>query len=127
MDERKILIIDDDKDVCGMVKDGLERLGFFKVIAANNGKDGLHMAKQTKPDLVLLDINMPSMNGFKVLQMLKEDQNTYHLPVVMLTGQGDDMSKISAARLYSEEYITKPIRVTDLKTRIDAILEKFGI
>ena len=126
MDDRVILIIDDEKDVCSMVKEGLERLGLFKIIAAHNGKDGVYMAKQAKPDLVLLDIDMPSMNGFKVLQLLKEDSKTYHIPVVMLTGQGDDVSKISAARLYSEEYITKPISIAFLKTRIDAILEKFG-
>lgn len=127
MDDKVILIIDDEKDVCRIVKDGLERLGMFEIIAAHNGKDGLRAAKKTKPVLVLLDINMPSMNGFEVLQLLKEDSKTYHIPVVMLTGQSDSVSKIASARLYSEDYITKPFSVTELKDRIDTILAKFGI
>lgn len=126
MDDRVILIIDDEKEVCRIVKEGLERLGTFQVLASHNGPDGLHMARKTQPDLVLLDIDMPSMDGFKVLESLKEDQRTYHIPVVMLTGQNDDVFKIAASRLYSEEYITKPISMTALKDKIDPILERFG-
>jgi DNA-binding response OmpR family regulator len=127
MNERVILIIDDEKEVCKLVKEGLEMMGSFEIIAAHNGKDGLRMAKKSKPDLVLLDIDMPSMNGFKVLQLLKEDLDTYPIPVVMLTGQSDDKSRIASARLYSEDYITKPFGIAELKDRIDTILVRLGI
>ena len=126
MNDRVILIVDDEKEVCQIVKEGLERLGAFQIIVAHNGKDGFHMAQKAQPDLVLLDIDMPSIDGFKVLEQLKEDQKTYHIPVVMLTGQRDDSFKVAASRLYSEEYITKPISMTALKDKIDPILARFG-
>jgi len=127
MANKVILIIDDEKEVCRIVKDTLERLGAYDVLAAYDGNQGLHMAKQAKPDLVLLDIDMPSMDGFQVLESLKEDSETYHIPVVMLTGQKDDTFKIAASRLYSEDYITKPISIAELKARIDNILARFGM
>ena len=124
MAHRVILVIDDGKDICKTIKDGLERLGEYKVISADNGKDGFRAAKQARPDLVLLDVDMPSMNGFEVLEQLKEDAKTYPIPVVMLTGKKDDDYKIAASRLYSEDYITKPVSLSMLKGRIDAILAR---
>jgi two-component system alkaline phosphatase synthesis response regulator PhoP len=125
MADKVILIIDDEKQVCGVIKEGLERRGLFKVITAYNGKDGIHKARKVKPDLILLDVNMPSMSGFKALELLKEDLKTYHIPVVMLTGQNDEDFRITAASLYCEDYITKPISMVDLKARINAILTRF--
>jgi two-component system alkaline phosphatase synthesis response regulator PhoP len=129
MANKVILIIDDEKEVCRIAKEALERLGDYKVLAAYDGNKGLDIAKQAKPDLVLLDLDlaMPSMNGFQVLESLKNDNETYHIPVVMLTAQHDDAFRIAASRLYSEEYITKPVSVTELKTRIDTILARFGV
>jgi DNA-binding response OmpR family regulator len=121
------LVIDDGKDVCGTIKEGLERMGGYKVISAQNGRDGFRAAKNSKPDLVLLDVDMPSMNGFEVLEQLKEDAKTYPIPVVMLTGQKDDIFKVAAARLYSEDYITKPVSLSVLKGRIDSILAKLDV
>jgi DNA-binding response OmpR family regulator len=126
MANRVILVIDDGKDVCRTIKEGLERLGGYKVISAYNGKDGFRAAKQDNPDLVLLDVDMPSVNGFEVLEQLKEDAKTYPIPVVMLTGQKDDTFKIAASRLYSEDYITKPVSLLTLKGRIDTILARLG-
>ncbi len=127
MAKKVVLVIDDEKDVCRVIKEGLERLGKFRVIEAYDGKSGLHAAKRETPDLVLLDIDMPFIDGLKVLQVLKEDTDTFAIPVAMLTGKDDHFSKVAAARSYSEDYITKPISVTDLKTRIDNILERFVI
>ena len=127
MSDKVVLVIDDDKDVCKTIKDALERLGTFQVMTASNGKDGFRMAKRSLPNLVLLDIDMPNMDGFKVLELLKNDAKTFAIPVVMLTGKRDDVSKIAAARLYSEEYLTKPIGMLDLKEKIDNILAKLGI
>jgi DNA-binding response OmpR family regulator len=126
MTKKKILVIDDGKDVCRAIKDGLEHLGEFKVISAYSGADGFRAAKKANPDLVLLDVDMPSMNGFEVLEQLKEDSKTYQIPVVMLTGQKDDVFKVTASRLYSEDYVTKPVSLLDLKGRIDAILARLG-
>jgi len=126
MAKRVVLVIDDAEDVCWLIKDALERLGGYTIISAHNGMEGLQLAKQTNPDLVLLDIDMPFMNGFEVLKSLKSDEQTYAIPVVMLTGENSDAFKITAARLYSEEYLTKPISVLALRKRIDTILTRFG-
>ena len=126
MAKRVILVIDDAKDVCNVIKDGLEQLGGFKVISAFNGQDGFREAKRSIPDLVLLDIDMPAMNGFEVLEQLKENSKTYPIPVVMLTGQDDDIFRTAASRLYSEDYIAKPVGLIELKSKIDSILARRG-
>lgn len=124
MDKKKILIIDDEKDFCRAVKMNLELTGNFEVNAALNGKMGIKLAKKLKPDLILLDIVMPGIDGFEVLKRLKEDNNTIAIPVVMLTAKGDDASKIKAAGLYGEEYITKAIEAPDLKVKIETVLKR---
>ena len=112
---RKILVIDDEEEICALIKESLEQLGKFSVIEAFSGEGGLQKAQQAKPDLILLDIGMPSMDGFKVLELLKRNDTTYHIPVVMLTGKSADELKISASKLYSEAYITKPFSIADLR------------
>jgi DNA-binding response OmpR family regulator len=121
---KKILIIDDEKEICELVKIYLENLGEFSVQTAYNGRDGLHKAMHAKPDLVLLDINIPLMNGYKVLESLKENEDTHHIPIIMLTGAGDDETIISVSRRYGDGYLTKPFDITELK---DAVLSRTRI
>jgi two-component system alkaline phosphatase synthesis response regulator PhoP len=123
---KKILVIDDEVEICALIRESLEQLGEFSIIAAYNGKDGLHRAQYDKPDLVLLDIGMPSMDGLKVLELLKTNDETYHIPVVMLSGSTNDDFKISASKLYSECYITKPFDIKELKDKIELILARSG-
>ena len=78
------------------------------------------------PDLILLDILMPGMDGFEVLEKLKKHEDTMMIPVVMLTAKGDEASKTKATQLYDELYITKPIEATDLKIKIEEVLERTG-
>ncbi|MBU1726701.1 MAG: response regulator, partial [Candidatus Omnitrophica bacterium] len=82
---KKILIIDDEKDFCFFVSQNLELTGKYKVVVTNNSKDGLSAALRHKPDVILLDILMPGMNGFEVLAQLKGNQDTTTIPVIMLT------------------------------------------
>lgn len=124
MYKKRILIIDDEKDFCRLVKMNLELTGDFEVDIATNGERGISLAKKTKPDLVLLDILMPGMDGFEVLERLKKDKDTMAIPVVMLTAKENEASKIKAMQLYDELYITKPIETADLKTKIEEVLKK---
>jgi two-component system phosphate regulon response regulator PhoB len=117
-----ILIIDDEDEFCKIVKNNLELDKAFEVAIANNGKEGIKLAKKLKPDLVLLDIIMPEMNGFQVLETLKKDLQTITIPVVMLTAKGDDYSKIKAAGLYDDRYIVKPVEAAVLKNKIMEVL-----
>jgi DNA-binding response OmpR family regulator len=106
------------------VKKNLELTDNFKVEIATRGKRGIKAAKKTKPDLILLDILMPGLDGFEVLEKLKKNQDTMTIPVVMLTAKGDETSRIKAMELYNEEYITKPIEASDLKTKIEKVLKR---
>ncbi|MDD5044465.1 MAG: response regulator [Candidatus Omnitrophica bacterium] len=124
MEGRTILLIDDEKDFCKLVKLNLEQISDFKIITAYNGKEGIDAARQNKPDLILLDIMMPVMDGLTALKILKEDFATMDIPVVMLTAKNDDLSRVKAIWSYSQDYIVKPIEATDLKNKIEAIIEK---
>ncbi|MDD5449287.1 MAG: response regulator [Candidatus Omnitrophica bacterium] len=127
MDKKKILIIDDEFYFCKLVKLNLELTGEFVVYVANNGKQGISLARKVKPDIILLDIIMPGMTGFEVLEKLKKDKKTMEITVAMLTAKEDEGSKISAARLYSEEYIVKTQEIGTLRAAINDILKRKGI
>ncbi|MDP2924499.1 MAG: response regulator [Candidatus Omnitrophota bacterium] len=122
--QKKILIIDDEEYFCKMVKRNLEITGSFLVAIATNGKRGLSIAKKDKPDVIILDVMMPKMNGFEVLKRLKKDIDTISIPVIMLTAKGDQESYMQAAQLYDELYLLKPIDAPTLKTKIEEVIKR---
>ena len=121
---RKILIIDDEKDLCFFVKQNLKLLGNYEVIIARDGKEGIRAARVHKPELILLDIMMPGLDGFEVVKRLKTDNKTVFIPVIFLTAKDDEESKLKAASLYNDDYIVKPFEMRMLKTKIDNVLAK---
>lgn len=122
MRKNRILIIDDEKDLCFFLKANLEARGDYHVKVATSGEDGLYLAERFKPHLVILDIIMPIMDGFKVLEELKRNPKTMAIPVLMLSAKHDDESKIEASGLYCEGYVTKPVRIDDLQGQMRKIL-----
>lgn len=125
--EKRILLIDDEKEFCSLVKKNLEIMGDFVVFIASDGKEGIKLAKKEIPDLILLDIHMPGMDGFEVLEKLKKDSETMDIPVAMLTVIKDQASKERASQLYVEAYIAKSIEPIDLKAKINKILSLRGV
>lgn len=123
---KRILMIDDEEDFSRVVKEHLERISDFEVYTAANGKAGIDLAKKIKPDLIMLDILMPGMDGFQVLERLKKDNATMNIPVIILSAKDDDSSKLTAARLYNEMYLTKSIDMNELKTKIDEVFKWRG-
>lgn len=121
---RKILIIDDEEDLTFFVKANLELAGDYEVEVAINGRDGIKLASREKFDLILLDIMMPHMDGFEVLEVLKKNKKTLSTPVIMLTAKGDEKSRLRAAGLYDEDYIVKPVQIDFLKSKIDEALKR---
>lgn len=119
---KTILVVDDSEAFCQTVKARLERSRRFKIITAFNGKDGIRIAKKTKPDLILLDVIMPHMDGLEVLEKIKESEATMAIPVVMLTDKDDDESKGMASYLCVGDYITKPVGGDELYSKIKIIL-----
>ncbi len=121
---KKILIIDDEKDFCFFVKQNLELTGGYQVIIAVSGKDGIAAAIRHKPDLIILDVIMPLMSGFEVLQALKDSKATTMIPVIMLTAVDTDEAREKALGLYNEDYIVKPVALSELKAKIEAVLAR---
>jgi len=121
---KKILLIDDEKDLCFFVQQNLKLLGSYEVIIARDGKEGIRAARFHKPELILLDIMMPGLDGFEVAKRLKTDNKTVFMPIIFLTAKGDEESKLKAASLYNDDYIVKPFEMRALKSKIDNLLAK---
>ena len=105
-DKKKILIVEDDQMISSMYKTKLEQDG-FAVLIADNGSQGLELAGQEKPDLIMLDIILPQLDGFSVLQELKNNSKTKNTPVVMLTNLGTDEDKAKGEKLGATGYLVK--------------------
>ncbi len=125
--ERTIVIIDDDENVSGALKRILEITGGYRVSIAANGKAGIKLVRKTLPDLVLLDVIMPGIDGFEVLKRLKSDTRTMSIPVVMVSSEADAESKIRGAHLYTDLYLTKPVIPEELLTKIARIFKRRNI
>ena len=127
MDKRpKVLLIDDEKDYCDLTEMHLSAISNFAVICAGTGAGGLELARHINPDIILLDVMMPGLDGFAVLEALKKDDRTVAIPVIMLSGLDDDQAKIRASQLYDEVYLTKPVDAHQLKSKIEEILKIKG-
>ena len=115
---KKILLVDDEVSIVDLLADILIKNG-FTVFKANDGKKGLDDAKKLRPDLVVLDVNMPKMDGFKVLENLKKDKKTRDIPVIMLTtrASADDISQ--GMQLYADKYLPKPFEGNQLVAEIN--------
>ena len=125
MMKKKILVIDDNQSVIYSVKEGLERLfETYIVLGALSGEEGLQLLKDGNlPDLILLDIMMPGMNGWDVFATLQEHVEWKEIPIVFLTAKTDEYSK-GFGKLACKDYIEKPFEVEELKKRIDVVLEE---
>ncbi|HEC89204.1 MAG: response regulator [Thermoplasmata archaeon] len=119
---KKILIVDDNPDVIFSVKNGLESISDdYQIIGAESGKKCLELLKEETPDLILLDIMMPDMSGWKTFDKIKENEAWRDIPIVFLTARTDPVAK-NAGGFLGEDYIEKPFEISDLKERIDKIL-----
>ena len=118
----KIIVVDDELDILDFVQISLEADG-FEVITASSGKEALAKIKQELPDLILLDIMMPQMDGYEVIKILKADKQTRNIPVIMLTALAQVDDKIKGLNTGADDYITKPFDLRELTARVNAILK----
>ncbi|MDP2911692.1 MAG: response regulator transcription factor [Candidatus Omnitrophota bacterium] len=123
MSKEKILIIEDEKDIVKMLDYNLKKEG-FRVFSANNGEDGLDMARKGHPDLILLDLMLPEMDGLEVCRAVKNDTNSAHIPIVILTAKAQETDKIVGLELGADDYVTKPFSPRELIARIKAVLRR---
>lgn len=124
MSKQTILVVDDEQDLLDLIEYNLRQEG-YDVIKAENGKDGIQMAKEHMPDLVLLDIMMPQMDGIEVCDRMREDSTLSHIPIIFLTARSDEKTEIEGLNKGADDFITKPISTTKLVSRIKAVLRRF--
>lgn len=115
-----ILLIDDDENICKVVTLYLQKED-FDIKVAQDGQTGLNLFSQVNPDLVLLDIMMPGMDGIEVIKQLRRESKT---PVIMLTAKGDTFDKVLALELGADDYIVKPFEPKELIARIKAVIRR---
>ena len=115
-----ILIVDDKKSTQRMVADYLNETG-FRSVTANNGREALFVARREKPDLVLLDIMMPEMDGFEFIRHFRKERGT---PVIMITARVEEQDKIIGLELGADDYVTKPFSLAELVASIRAVLRR---
>lgn len=118
-----ILIIDDEDDIRDILSYNLQKEG-FKVHQASTGKEGILKAQQEVPDLVLLDVMMPEMDGIEVCQILRDDPKTKHISICFLTARSEDYSQIAGLDAGADDYVAKPVKPKVLASRIKAILRR---
>jgi DNA-binding response OmpR family regulator len=119
----KILIIDDDVDTLKLVGLMLERQG-YQITVANNGSQGITKANAERPDLILLDVMMPDMDGYEVTQLLREDPGLAHIPIIMFTAKSMVDDKVAGFEAGVDDYLTKPTHPAELTAHVKAVLAR---
>jgi len=123
MSKGSVLVIDDEKDLLELVRYNLEKEG-YDVIAAADGTSGLEIAREHAPDLVVLDLMMPGVDGLEVCRQLRQDARTARLPVIMLTAKATEADRIVGLEMGADDYLTKPFSPRELVARIKALLRR---
>jgi two-component system alkaline phosphatase synthesis response regulator PhoP len=126
MAEEKILVIDDEEHILELIKFNLENNG-YKVLTAANGIDAIKIAKAEEPQLILLDLMLPGMDGYDVCKEIRRDNSISMTPIIMITAKGEEFDKILGLELGADDYITKPFSIRELMARVKAVLRRTTI
>ncbi len=120
-----ILLVDDEKDILEFLQYNLEREG-YKVFVANDGLEGVEMAQKVSPDLILMDVMMPRMDGIEACQTIRQDLQLNSPLIAFLTSRAEDYSQVAGFEAGADDYITKPIRPRLLVSKVEALLRRAG-
>ena len=123
MNPKKILVVDDEVDLVETVRFPLEMEG-YQVLVSYNGEDALNQARKENPDLILLDLMLPKLDGYKVCRLLKFDERYKHIPILMLTAKIQEKDKALGMETGANEYITKPFDMDLLLQKVKGYLNK---
>lgn len=119
---KKILVVDDEERLRVLLQSYLRQEG-FEVVTANNGREALFVVRQERPDLIILDLMMPEMDGYSFMNVYSKDSST---PVIILTAKLDEQDKVLGLELGADDYVTKPFSLRELTARIRAVLRRVG-
>lgn len=117
---KKVLVVDDEKNIVSIISFNLKKEG-YEVLTAYDGKEGLACALKDNPDLILLDVMMPQMDGYEVCRRIREKSN---VPIIMLTARAEEVDKVLGLELGADDYVTKPFGIRELMARVKANLRK---
>jgi two-component system, OmpR family, alkaline phosphatase synthesis response regulator PhoP len=126
MSDYKILVVDDEEHIQELLKFNLESSG-YKVYCCGNGTDALKFVRSEKPDLILLDVMLPGMDGYDVCKEIRKDNNISNLPIIMITAKSEELDKILGLELGADDYLTKPFSIRELLARVKAVLRRTTI
>ncbi len=123
MTNATILVVDDEEDLLELIRYNLGKEG-YKVVCVASGEDAIHEARQVQPDLVLLDLLLPSVDGLDVCKTLKGDPRTKHIPIIMVTAKSEEADVVTGLELGADDYLPKPFSPRVLLARIRAVLRR---
>jgi DNA-binding response OmpR family regulator len=121
--KRRVLVVDDERDIVDLVRYNLTKNG-YEALVANDGQEALQIATRELPDLIILDLMLPGLNGTEVARRLKGDPRTAHIPIVMLTAKGEETDVIVGLTLGADDYVTKPFSIKILLARLATVLRR---
>jgi two-component system phosphate regulon response regulator PhoB len=121
--KQKILVVDDEPDVVELVEFNLKQAG-FAVVSAETGAEALKKARESKPDLVVLDVMMPELDGLEVCKLLRRDAATAAVPIIMLTAKAAEVDRVLGLELGADDYLTKPFSPRELVLRVKGLLRR---
>jgi len=123
MDKKRILVIDDEKDIVKAVTFRLQNSG-YEVISAYDGEEGLKKAREESPNLIISDLMLPKIDGYKICGLLKKDTRYAHIPVIMFTARTQESDKQMGKEVGADAYITKPFESEELLSKIKELLKE---
>ncbi|MBW7899502.1 Alkaline phosphatase synthesis transcriptional regulatory protein PhoP [Candidatus Brocadiaceae bacterium B188] len=123
MAKEKILVVDDEQDLVKLIRYHLEKDG-YRVLSAYNGEDALFLSRKERPELLILDLMLPGMDGLEVCKRLKADRDLTNTAIVMLTAKGEEADITTGLKLGADDYITKPFSPKELVARAQAVLRR---
>lgn len=121
--EKKILVIEDDPATSRLVDYSLRHEG-YQVITASNGLEGVRKALSESPDLVILDVMLPGMDGFEICHRLRSETTTAHLPILMFSAKAQEIDKDTGIKVGADDYLTKPAAPAEIVSRVEKLLAK---
>lgn len=126
MPKKKILVVDDEKDIVDLVTYNLEREG-YETISAYEGYTALALIKKNKPDMVILDLMLPGIDGIEICRYIRKNTPTEKLPVIMLTAKSEAIDRIIGLEIGADDYLTKPFHVRELLARVKAVFRRTDV
>lgn len=124
MQKHRVLIVEDEQDIAGLIKHTLERGGNAEAEIVGSGDAALRAVTARPPDLVILDLNLPVLGGLEVCRLLRQRSDARHLPIIMLTAKSSEADRVTGLELGADDYVTKPFSLRELTARVKAVLRR---